>query len=119
MNALRAALVTTALAALFAVVPAGAKSYPRLIGTVGFGRITLKDERGRTIKSLKAGRYSLVVVDRSTTQNFHTLGRGVNVRTQIVFQGSKSWSVSFRKGTTVKYFSDASPRKLKGSFTVR
>lgn len=104
---------------LLAAVPAAAGSSPRLIGTVGFGQITLKTERGRTIKSVRAGRYSLVVVDASPTQNFHVVGKGVNLRTRIAFQGTKTWSVRFRKGPTVKYFSDASRRRLKGSFTVR
>ena len=68
-------------------MPAGAGTSPRLIGTVGFGQITLKNERGSTIKSIKAGRYTLVVVDRSRTQNFHAVGKGVNLLTKIAFEG--------------------------------
>ena len=59
------------------------------------------------------------MVDGSATQNFHAVGKGIDLRTKIAFQGTKTWSVRFRKGTTVKYFSDASRRTLKGSFTVR
>ena len=81
--------------------------------------MTLKNERGRTIKSVRAGRYSIAIVDRSPTQNFHMVGKGVNLKTKIATQGTKTWTVRFRKGTKIKYFSDASRRTLKGSFTVR
>ena len=59
------------------------------------------------------------MVDRSSSHNFHIVGKGFNLRTKIAFQGTKTWTVRFRKGTKVKYFSDASRRTLKGSFTVR
>ena len=68
---------------------------------------------------MRAGRYSIAVVDRSPTQNFHIVGKGVNLRTRVAFQGTRTWTVRFRKGTRVKYFSDAARRTLKGSFTVR
>jgi hypothetical protein len=47
------------------------------------------------------------------------VGKGINLKTKIATQGTKTWTVRFRKGTKVKYFSDASRRTLKGSFTVR
>jgi hypothetical protein len=92
---------------------------PRLVGTVGFGTITLKDEQGRTVKSLKKGRYSLVVVDSSSTENFHLLGRGINLYTRVASKGTRAWTVNFRKGTTIKSFSDRAPKTLRGSFTIR
>jgi hypothetical protein len=119
MTTVRTSLLLTALAALVAVAPGFSATYPRLVGTVGFGTITLKDEQGRTVKTLKAGRYSLVVVDSTGTQNFHLRGTGINLYTGIAFKGTRAWTVTFRKGTTIKYFSDRAPKALRGSFTIR
>jgi hypothetical protein len=116
---IRATLVVTALTALLAAGPGSAATYPRLIGTVGFGVITLKDEQGRSVKRLKAGRYSLVVVDSTATENFHLRGPAINLYTRIAFKGTRAWTVNFRKGTTIKYFSDHASKTLRGSFTIR
>jgi hypothetical protein len=113
------ALVAFGLAGLFGVAAAEAASPPRLIGTVGFGQITFKNEAGLTIKTLKAGRYSVSVVDRSATQNFHLRGTGINLLTGIAFEGTESWTVRFRKGTTIKYYSDHASKSLRGSFTIK
>ena len=115
---IRAGLAAITIAALLAV-PVSAATYPRLIGTVGFGVITLKDERGRTVKTLKAGRYSLVVVDSSNVQNFHLRGPSINLFTGAAFKGTRAWTVNFRRGTTVKYLSDRAPKTLRGSFTIK
>ena len=107
------------MAGLLAVGLAGAATPPRLIGTVGFGQITLEDLRGVTFKRLKAGVYTVSVLDRSKGQNFHLRGPGINLSTKVAFEGVKNWTVRFRKGTTVRYYSDRAPRTLKGSFRVR
>jgi hypothetical protein len=119
MTKIRVALALTALLALLAVASASGATPPRLIGTVGFGQITLKDLRGVTFKRLKAGVYTVSVVDRSKGQNFHLRGPGINLSTKVAFEGVKTWTVRFRKGTTVRYYSDRAPRMLKGSFGVR
>lgn len=118
MTKARIAFATAILWTAFVTGTAGATTYPRLIGTVGFGMITLKDEKGRTITRLKAGRYTVAVFDRSSTQNFHLLGPHINRYTTAKFQGARTWTVTFRKGTTIKYFSDRASRTLKGSFKV-
>ena len=70
----RLVVVLLAIAAVVAL-PAGAAT-PKLLGTVGPGfTITL------TKKPTKAGKYTLVVSDKSSIHNFHLTGPGVNVKT--------------------------------------
>ena len=65
---------------------------------------------------LKAGRYRIVVRDRSTMHNFHLSGPGVNKRTTARFRGSTTWTVTFRKGRTYRFVCDPHAKRMKGSF---
>jgi len=48
-----------------------AMSAPKLVGTVGPGfTISLKDATGKKVKTLKAGKYTFVVTDKSSIHNF-------------------------------------------------
>lgn len=91
----------------------------RLVGTVGPGaRISLKIS-GKKVLSLRAGRYGIVVNDLTSRHNFHLVGAGVNLSTGgPANRGRVRWSDNFVKGR-YRYFSDASPRKLRGSFVVK
>jgi hypothetical protein len=89
---------------------------PKLNGRVGPGRtISLKTSAGARVKSLVAGRYTVVVNDRTKADNFHLSGQGVNRKTGIGFRGTASWTVSFTAGKVYRYRSDAH-RALAGSF---
>ena len=107
----------TALAALTAVValilalPALAAT-PVFKGTVGPG-FTIK----MTTKPTKAGKIKLVINDRSNVHNFHLTGPGVNVKTSVSAIGTKTFTVTLKKGT-YKFICDPHPF-MKGSFTVR
>ncbi len=104
-------------AALAVTVPAGAV-VPRLTGTVGPGfTITLK--RGTApVRMLKAGRYTITVSDRSSIHNFHLIGPGVNRQiTAIAFKGTKTITVTLRKGT-YRFICDPHFTTMKGSFKV-
>ena len=107
----------TALAALTAVValilalPALAAT-PVFKGTVGPG-FTIK----MTTKPTKAGKIKLVINDRSNAHNFHLTGPGVNVKTSVAAVGTKTFTITLKKGT-YKFVCD--PHLfMKGSFTVR
>jgi uncharacterized cupredoxin-like copper-binding protein len=65
---------------------------------------------------LKPGRYALTVTDASKRDNFHLVGKGVNVKTGVAFIGKKTWTIRLAKGT-YSYRSDATPR-LKGRVAV-
>lgn len=63
-----------------------------------------------------AGRYRLVVQDRSPRANFHVKGRGVNRRTGMRFTGNKSWTVRLARGA---YRFGSDPKPLNGTLRVR
>lgn len=67
-------------------------------------------------RSLKAGRYRIVVRDASRRHNFHLVGRGVNRRTGITFTGTAAWTLRFARGT-YRYGSD--PEPLEGRLRGR
>ena len=109
------------LLAFFLGASAGALAAPaatqQLQATVGPGRtISLRLPNAGNPPILKAGRYTIIVTDRSRRDNFHLLGH-VNRKTGIAFVGKRRWTVTLTKGI-YRYRSDAHPRSLLGSFQV-
>lgn len=89
-----------------------------LYATVGPGMtISLKTRRGARISRLRAGRYVIIVRDRSTSHNFHLYGRGVSKRTRVPVVGRTRWRVLFRRGV-YRYRCDPHARRMRGSFRV-
>ena len=115
-------LVVPVLAALalLAVVPtASSQREILLFATVGPGPIlTLETPALRTVTRLRAGRYYIVVRDRSITRNFHLRGPGVDRRTPV---GAKPraypWHLRLRPGVYT-YQSDPQSRTMKKRFRV-
>jgi plastocyanin len=105
-----------AAAALAVAAPSQAVT-PKLTGTVGPGfTITLK-KAGKTVKTLKAGRYTITVSDKSNIHNFHLTGPGLNKEiTTVSFVGTKTVTVILRKGKTYKFVCDPHATTMKGSF---
>ena len=66
--------------------------------------------------SVKAGRFKIVVRDRSARHNFRLAGRGVNRSTGPDFTGAVTWRLKLAKGT-YRFGSDA--KKLPGRLRVR
>jgi hypothetical protein len=56
-------------------------------------------------RSVRSGRYRIVVSDRSRSANFHLRGRGANARTGMAFRGTKTLRVRLSRGT-YRYGSD-------------
>jgi hypothetical protein len=96
--------------------PPPATRPPRLTASVSSGGISLRTSRGARVRRLKAGRYRIVVRDRSAKHNFHLLGPGVNKRTTARFRGTVTWTVTLRKGKTYRFVSDPQARRMRGSF---
>jgi plastocyanin len=97
--------------------PPPAPRIQTLTATVGPGAtISLRTHHGGRVSRLKAGRYRIVVRDRSAMHNFHLLGPGVNKRTTVGFRGTRTWTVSFRKGRTYRFVCDPHAKRMKGSF---
>jgi plastocyanin len=98
--------------------PPPAKPAPlRLAGSVGPGKRIALTRAGAKFASLKRGAAIIVVNDRSTIDNFHLLGPGVNRATTKAGRAKATWRVTLRKGL-YGFRSDATPT-LKGSFRVR
>jgi plastocyanin len=120
MSRIRLTLAALVAGSLLVAVPASLASSAAtaLTGVVGPGfTITLKQGTKKVTK-LKAGKYTLKVQDKSNLHNFHLSGPGLNkVFTSVTFVGSKTVSVTLKKGT-YKYVCDPHKLIMKGSFTV-
>ena len=114
-----AAFAAVVLAAQAGAMSNPAVSNPKLKGDVGPGfTIHLKDATGHAVKTLKAGTYTITVVDKSNIHNFHLTGPGVNKQiTAIGFRGTKTVTVTLKKGT-YKYVCDPHVTTMNGSFKV-
>jgi plastocyanin len=112
-------LVLVAALAAFAVAVAPASAaLPKLVGTDGPGfTITLK-KGGVKVKTLKAGKYTLVVRDKSNIHNFHIKGPGLNkVVTSVSFVGTKTITIKLKAGK-YSYVCDPHVPSMHGSFKV-
>ena len=89
----------------------------KLVGTVGPGMTISLTKGGAKVKSLKAGKYTVTVRDRSVSQDFHLKGPGVNKKTGVGAKGTQTWTVTLKSGA-YGFFSDPAQRKLHGSFRV-
>jgi len=103
-----AAMTIAAIAALPVIA-----ATPKLTGTVGPGfTITMAK------KPTKAGKYTLVVSDKSSSHNFHLKGPGVNVRTSVAKTGTKSFAITLAKGRYT-FVCDPHSSFMKGSFIIK
>lgn len=117
MMRFRGLLALAAVAACLAPADSLAQN-PRLHATVGPGfTISLETPGGAAVKKLDPGTYEIVVRDLSDFHNFHLSGPSVNQSTTVEFEGTVTWTVSFREG----YYSfqcDPHSYDLNGSFVV-
>ena len=91
---------------------------PKLLATVGpKSTISLKSASGATLKTVKAGVYSITVRDRSKLHNFHLVGKGVNRKSGLAGMGTLTWKVTLSAGP-LRFFSDKAPKTVKGSVKV-
>lgn len=104
--------VPTALAFIAFAIPASAAT-PTFNGTVGPG-FTIK----MATKPTKPGAIKLVVADKASIHDFHLTGPGVNVKTSVGGTGTKTFTVTLKKGT-YKFFCDPHSSTMHGTFTVK
>jgi plastocyanin len=110
-------MLAVACVALAATASSSAMSVPKLTGTVGPGfTITLKKGTAKVTK-LKAGKYTIVVKDLANNHNFHLKGPGVDKKTSVTAKGTKTWTVTLKKGT-YRFVCDPHAAIMKGKFTV-
>ena len=107
---------SSAVLALVAAAPATAAT--KLVATVGPSfTITLK-KAGKKVTTLPAGAYTITVQDRSGFHNFSLSGPGVKKSTAVGFVGTKTWTVTLRKGKYA-YMCVPHASSMRGSFTVK
>jgi hypothetical protein len=88
-----------------------------LVGTDGPGFTITLTKAGKKVRTLKPGRYAIAIRDKSNIHNFHLTGPGLNKTTSVGYVGTKTWTVTLKKGT-YKYVCDPHASVMKGSFKV-
>ena len=109
-----AGLVSVGVAAIV-----NSTSLPKLKGTIGPGyTISLKDARGRAVKMLRHGKYTLVVSDKANIHNFTLNGPGIKNKmiTGTSFVGPKTVTVTLKTGK-YRYYCTVHPF-VSGTFKV-
>ena len=113
-----AAFVVLALVVAGAV-QASAQSTGKLVGTTGPGFTITLTKGGQAVKTLKAGKYKITVNDKSSSHNFHLIGPGVNKTTGVPFTGTKTWTVTLKKGSYTYRCDIHFASGMQGSFKVK
>jgi plastocyanin len=108
----RLLLAAAGAALLVTAAPAVAATTPTYKATVGPG-FTISMAK----KPTKAGKIRLTVSDKSDFHNFHLTGPGVNVKTSVAAVGTKTFTVTLKKGT-YRFVCDPHASAMKGSFKV-
>lgn len=116
--------VVATVVALVVAQGAGAARTPKLIGAVGKNgtfTITLKNARGKVVRTLPAGTYTIVVRDYSTLHNFELErehhGRSRDL-TDVDFVGTKTFRVKLTRGE-YKVYCEPHESTMFQDFTVR
>ena len=116
---LAAAGALAASLALSAPALAGPTASTPLAGTVGPGFTIKLTKGGTSVKTLKPGSYTLTVKDKSASHNFHIFGPGVaKVVTTVPFVGTKTVTVTLKKGTYTFQCDPHAQSGMKGTFKV-
>ena len=114
----RLLLPAVVAAAVLAVVAAGRAATTKLSGVDGPGYTIAVKNGSKTVKTLKAGTYTLVVADKSNQHNFHLFGPGVSKSTSVPFTGTVTWKVNLKKGTYTYQCDIHAADGMKGTLKV-
>ena len=110
------ALVTVVTASL---ASASLASTPKLTGTVGPGFTITLAQGGKKVTKLKAGKYTLVVNDKSSMHSYGLDGPKGFAKdfTEVSFKGTKTFSVTLKAGK-YKFYCTPHESTMFGNFTV-
>jgi plastocyanin len=109
--------LAAALTAVSVAVASAATTATKLVGTVGPGFTITLTKSGKKVKTLKPGKYTILIRDKSNIHNFHLTGPGLNKKTSVGAVGNKTWAVTLKKGA-YRYVCDPHASAMKGSFKV-
>jgi plastocyanin len=119
---LRRLLLPLALLAVFFVAAtvgnAGTTKSSGLVGEVGPGFSIEVKLNGRDLKTIKAGTYKIKVEDKASTHNFHLIGKGLNKKTGVAFNGDQTWTITLKPGKVTYQCDPHAASGMKGSFKV-
>ena len=109
-------VLATLVVSLAAAAPAQA-ALPKLVGTVGPGFTITLTKGGKKVTTLKPGKYTLVVTDRSSIHNFHLVGPAVRIDSGVGRTGTRTYTIALRVGT-YRFVCDPHELAMRGSFRV-
>jgi NitT/TauT family transport system substrate-binding protein len=92
--------VITSLPNFTQFVPSAIDGGKILQATLGKQFITIRQD-GKLVTTLKAGKYSIIVADTSSTQGFRLVGPGVSKATSVKGTGKTTWNLDLKKGKYV------------------
>ncbi len=104
--ALASAAALVAVSIVTAAATATTMVVPKLHGTIGPGyTISLKNARGKKVTTLKHGKYTFIVGDKSGIHNFTLNGPGIKNKTitGTSFVGTKTVTLTLKKGSYTFY----------------
>ena len=116
MSRIRFALLAAVIASL--VIAGTASAAPVKLSAVVGPAFNISLKKGaKKVTTLKPGKYTITVADKSSIHNFHLSGPGVSKKTGVGFTGTAKWTVTLKKGT-YKFVCDPHVAVMKGSFKV-
>ena len=112
-------LIPLLAAGALALSAAPASAATTLDGTVGPGFTITLAQGGKKVTSLKAGTYTIKVVDKTNAHDFVLTGPGISNKTITGLKevATKSMKVTLKKGTYV-FFCTPHKSMMQGSFKV-
>jgi plastocyanin len=115
---IRLAALLSVAATAFALVGTSAAAPAKLTATVGPGyTISLKKGSVR-VATLKRGKYTIRINDRSSEHNFHLRGPVSRMLSSVGWTGSKTVTVMLKSGR-YSYVCDPHADEMFGGFRVR
>ena len=115
-----AILAAGVVAVLALAAPTGAMTPTKLKGVTGPGFVITLKKGTAKVRTVKPGKYTITVQDKSRIHNFRLKGPGLNKQiTTLAFMGTKTVTVTLKRG---KYTYQCDPhvaQGMKGTFTVR
>lgn len=109
--------ICTVLVAFAAFAGSAAAATPRLNAYVNDSFKIGVTRGGKTVTTLKPGKYVLVVADSTSNHNFHLTGPGVDRSTSVGGKSTTRWVLKLKRGTYT-YVCDPHSSFMKGRFTV-
>jgi len=116
---LRPLLAASALALVVSVSASASAATPKLFGTDGPGYTITLTQGGKKVTKLKAGKYTFVINDRSSSHSFGLDGPKGFAKdfTSVSFKGTKTFTVALKAGK-YKYYCTPHESTMFGNFIV-